>query len=133
MVTAPIYSSELAPPDLRGFMVGLNGINIALGYALASYMGLAFYYSNDPTTQWRGPLGVALIWHFLMFLVCWIVPESPRYLLMKGKIDQARDVVFKLHSTKGDPDQEFARTEFYQMHKQAEVDRATEVGWVGQI
>jgi hypothetical protein len=59
----PMYSAELAAPDLRGLMVGLNGINIALGYALASYMGLAFYYSHDPTTQWRSPLGIALVWY----------------------------------------------------------------------
>lgn len=36
--SAPIYSAELAPPDLRGLMVGMNGVNIALGYGLASYM-----------------------------------------------------------------------------------------------
>lgn len=31
---APVYSTELAPPKLRGFFVGLNGVFIALGYAL---------------------------------------------------------------------------------------------------
>jgi hypothetical protein len=56
--------------------------------------------------------------------------ESPRYLLMKGKVEEARAVVFKLHTIKGDPDQEFARGEFYQMSKQAELDRTYEPGWV---
>jgi hypothetical protein len=49
---------------------------------------------------------------------------------MKGKIEEARAVVFKLHTIKGDPDQEFARGEFYQMSKQAELDRTYEPGWV---
>lgn len=114
-------------------MVGLNGINIALGYALAAYMGLAFYYSNDPQTQWRAPLGIALIFPFLMLLVCWLAPESPRWLLMQGKVDKAKEIVFKLHSVKGDPDNEFARGEFYQMSKQAEWDRQHEVGWVSRL
>lgn len=127
---APIYSAELAPPDLRGLMVGMNGVNIALGYGLASYMGLAFYYTPYGDTQWRAPLGIALVWPVMMILVCFIIPESPRFLLMKGRVDEAREVVFKLHSVKGDPDQEFARGEFYQMTKQAEVDRTMEPGWV---
>jgi hypothetical protein len=40
ILTAPVYSAELAPPGLRGLFVGMNGVNIALGYGLASYMGM---------------------------------------------------------------------------------------------
>ncbi|KIW88752.1 uncharacterized protein Z519_10799 [Cladophialophora bantiana CBS 173.52] len=133
LAVTPYYSAELAPPGLRGLMVGMNGVNIALGYALASYMGLAFYYVDDPQTQWRAPLGIALIWPVMMVLVCFVIPESPRFLLMKGRIDEARDVVFKLHASKNDPDQEFARGEFYQMSKQAELDRTMEPGWLEMI
>jgi MFS family permease len=125
-----MYSAELAPPALRGFMVGLNGITIALGYALASYMGLAFFYSTSPVAQWRAPLGIALVWPFMMILVCFIIPESPRYLLMKGKIEEAREVTLKLHAIDGDPTQSFAREEFYQMSKQAEAERMQEASWV---
>ncbi|KAK5194793.1 hypothetical protein LTR99_010743 [Exophiala xenobiotica] len=132
LAITPIYSSELAPPDLRGLMVGMNGVNIALGYAIASYMGLAFYYSHDPEIQWRAPLGIALIWPGIMLLVCIIAPESPRWLLMKGQTEKARDIVLKLHRTRGDPDQEFARGEFYQMSKQAQLDRTMEPGWVAR-
>lgn len=42
--TAPVYSAELAPPSLRGLFVGMNGVNIALGYGLASYMGMGMSY-----------------------------------------------------------------------------------------
>jgi MFS family permease len=108
----------------------VNGVNIALGYGLASYMGLAFYYVGYGDTQWRAPLGIALIWPVMMILVIWIAPESPRWLLMKGRLEEAKAVTFKLHSIKGDPDQEFARGEFYQMSKQAELDRKMEPGWV---
>lgn len=111
-------------------MVGMNGVNIALGYALASYMGLAFFYTDDPVAQWRAPLGIALIWPVLVILVCFIVPESPRYLLMKGRVEEARAITYKLHHMKSDPDDEFARGEFYQMAKQAEVDRKLDPGWV---
>lgn len=65
LAVTPFYSAELAPPGLRGLMVGMNGVNIALGYGLASYMGLAFYFVDNPQAQWRGPLGIALIWPFM--------------------------------------------------------------------
>ncbi|KAJ9604940.1 hypothetical protein H2200_010329 [Cladophialophora chaetospira] len=130
LALTPMYSAELAPPDLRGLMVGMNGVNIALGYSLASYMGLAFYYVDDPATQWRAPLGLALVWPLVMILVCFVIPESPRFLLMHGRVEEARKVVFSLHAVKGDSEQEFAREEFYQMSKQADIDRHTSISYL---
>lgn len=49
---------------------------------------------------------------------------------MQGKVDKARDIVLRLHRTPGDPDQEFARGEFYQMQKQTERDREMNASWV---
>lgn len=99
---------------------------------IASYMGMAFYYAPYGQAQWRGPLGIALFFPFMMLLIISLplVPESPRFLLMKGRIEEARQVTIKLHSIKGDPEQEFARAEFYQMEKQAEFDRTLNPSWV---
>jgi len=131
--TAPTYSAELAPPGLRGLMVGLNGINIALGYALASCMGMAFFFASNPATKWRGPLGMALVWPFMMLFVTLLIPESPRFLLMKGRVEEARAIVYRLHALKNDPDSEFAHAEFYQMQKQTELDRTLEPGWLAMF
>jgi hypothetical protein len=53
--TAPVYTAELAPAELRGFFVGMNGVMIALGYSLASYMGLSLT-ANDSNMadSWQG-------------------------------------------------------------------------------
>jgi predicted membrane metal-binding protein len=107
----------------------MNGVNIAMGYALASYMGMAFFFAEDDAAKWRGPLGLALLWPIMMIGVVFIVPESPRYLLMQGEVEKAREIVYKLHTMKDDPDQEFARGEFYQMQKQAEFDKTLDPGW----
>ncbi|KAF2492557.1 MFS general substrate transporter [Lophium mytilinum] len=133
LAVTPTFTTELAPPALRGFFVGMNGVNIALGYALASYMGMAFYFAKDPALQWRGPLGLALVWPLMMLVVMFFIPESPRWLLLKGKVDKAQEIVYKLHKIKNDPDQEFARGEFYQMQKQAELDRTLDPGWVAMF
>jgi hypothetical protein len=65
----------------------------------------------------------------MMIGVMFLVPESPRFLLMKGKAEKAREIVYRLHKVKGDPDQELAKGEFYQMQKQAEYDKTLEPGW----
>jgi len=126
---APVYTAELAPAELRGLFVGMNGVLIAGGYAIASYMGLAFFYTTDPETQWRGPLGLALIFPFIMLAVIYFVPESPRWLLMQGRSDDAWKVISDLHADPDDPDSEYARKEFYQIHKQTEIDRTLNPTW----
>lgn len=66
----------------------------------------------------------------MMNLVCLYIPESPRYLLMNDREDEARAIVFKLHNLHGESNHEFAHQEFYQMAKQAREDRLLEPSWV---
>lgn len=122
-----VYTSELAPPSLRGFFGGLNGVLILAGYSLASYMGLAFFHSTNPVAQWRAPLGLALLFPTLMLLLLPIFPESPRWLLLNSRPEEAERVVRKLHQS--GHDDEFARSEFYQMRTQAEYDRTQNSSW----
>ncbi|KAK5044372.1 hypothetical protein LTR84_011322 [Exophiala bonariae] len=119
----PVYTSELAPPALRGLCVGMNGVGIALGYSLATYMGLAFFYSTNMSTQWRGPYGISLIFTALPALIVMFIPESPRWLLMSNRIDDAKQVVRRLHNLADHDEHHFAIAEYYQMQKQIEYDR----------
>lgn len=107
----------------------MNGLFIAIGYCLASYMGVAFYFSHNAVASWRAPLGLALIWPIMIGLITLWTPESPRYLLTIGKTEEAWKVISKLHASTDDPDQEYARSEFYQMRKQAETDVALVSTW----
>jgi len=90
---------------------------------------MAFFYAKSPVAQWRGALGIALIFPIIMLIVICFVPESPRWLLMKGRNDEAREVIMNLHRTKDDSDNEFARAEFYQMQKQTEFDLTLNPTW----
>lgn len=48
-------------------------------YYLGSYMGLAFYsVQGNPAAQWRGPLGLAILFPTVVLLVLPLLPESPR-------------------------------------------------------
>ncbi|KAL6246340.1 hypothetical protein RBB50_006576 [Rhinocladiella similis] len=119
----PVYTAELAPPALRGLFVGMDGLGVALGYGLATYMGLAFYHSNNSSAQWRGPYGVSLIFTALPLFTMPFVPESPRWLLLVNRADDAKKVVTKLHKLDRHEEHHFAMVEFYQMQRQIEYDR----------
>lgn len=128
LIITPVYTSEISPPDLRGFYSGLNGVHIGLGYFLAAAMGRAFVTSPTPEVQWRAPLGIYLFFPALMILVTLLSPESPRWLLLNGKVDDAQKVIYRLHTVKGN--EEFAHREFCQMQRQVEIDRTLECTWV---
>lgn len=91
-------------------------------------MGVAFHFADKPTTQWRGPLGLALIWPALMIVVTFLSPESPRWLLLKGRTEEAKAVTHRLHATKRD--HTYADEEFNQMVLQTEIDSKLETSWV---
>lgn len=124
-----MYIAELAPPEYRGFFAGLNGVMIGGGAALSSYVGMAFFFASNEAVQWRGPLGIIVILPIIILCFTPFVPESPRYLLLKDKREEAWKVVSKLHDIPTDPEQVFAREEFFQMTKQAEYDRMLDTSW----
>lgn len=96
-------------------------------------MGLAFYYAENETLQWRGPLSIGILWPLIMLLICPFVPESPRYLLMKGRSEEAWDVVSRLRASRSGEAQAFALAEFSQMKQQADFDRALDGSWLQLI
>ncbi|KAJ5695938.1 hypothetical protein N7536_006350 [Penicillium majusculum] len=133
LALTPGYISELATPNKRGLLGALVGVFIGFGYCCGGFIGLAFYYAENETLQWRGPLGIGLIWPLLMLVICPFVPESPRYLLMKNKTEAAWAVVSMLHDGPKEEDHLFALAEFSQMKQQADFDRDLDGSWLQLI
>ena len=71
-----------------------------------------------------------LIWPALMILITLFCPESPRWLLMRGKDEKALSVVLDLHTVRGN--EQFARAEYEEMQKQTTIDKTLETSWVGR-
>ena len=99
-VCAPIYTAEIAPPRVRGRLVGLVQFNIVLGILLA-------YLSNtivrmivtDPTLDWRWMFGVMAVPAAIFLLLLFTVPETPRWMMAHGQEEKGRAVVAKLTNT----------------------------------
>ncbi|XP_057741918.1 monosaccharide-sensing protein 2-like [Arachis stenosperma] len=92
---APIYISETAPPDIRGSLNTLPQFTGSAGMFLSYCM--IFGMSLEASPSWRLMLGILFVPSLLYFLIAiFFLPESPRWLVSKGKMLQAKKVLQRL-------------------------------------
>ena len=82
-VVAPMYISEIAPPAHRGKLAGMFQFNIVLGIVIAYVSNALLGGIGD--NAWRWMLGVAAIPSLIYTVMCLTIPESPLWLLNKGR------------------------------------------------
>lgn len=109
LILAPMYIAEIAPPESRGRLVSFNQLNIVVGISLAffsNYLILSLSDSDAGWVQslnlsqnnWRWMLGVEAFPAILYFFGLYLVPRSPRWLLMKQREQEAKEVMLKFRS-----------------------------------
>ncbi|SCV01773.1 LAME_0G18404g1_1 [Lachancea meyersii CBS 8951] len=88
-VLSPMLISEVAPKHLRGTLIACFQLMITFGIFLGycTNYGVKTYTNS---VQWRVPLGLCFAWALFMIAGMCFVPESPRYLVEKGKIEEAK-------------------------------------------
>ncbi len=107
LIIAPMYIAEIAPAAMRGRMVSFNQLNIVVGISAAfftNYLILRLGQSGLAWAEalrlgewnWRWMLGVEALPAVFYFLALFAVPESPRWLVMNGKDEDARRVLEKV-------------------------------------
>lgn len=89
--TVPVWQSECSSTSNRGKHVVLDGCFISLGYLLEAWINLGFFEieNNDPL-QWRIPLAIPCLISLVVMAVVFTIPESPRWLVNKGRSEEAR-------------------------------------------
>jgi hypothetical protein len=126
----PILTLVVA--ETRGAMVCVTGIMYAVGYMLAGWMGFACFHmsATDRAVQfsWRFPLAFQVVFPLILLAGSKLVPFSPRWLLSKGRRQEALDVIKRLHNRPNDPEHVVARREFWLMEKQYEMDASLSRG-----
>lgn len=91
---SPMYIAEIAPAKYRGVMVAINQLTIVLGILITNLINYSLRNMGDDA--WRWMFGLGAIPSLLFFIgVVWL-PESPRWLMLKQKMDKASLVLTKI-------------------------------------
>ncbi|WP_260741557.1 sugar porter family MFS transporter [Tunturiibacter lichenicola] len=92
-VLGPVYIAELAPPRLRGRLVGTFQINIVVGILLAYLSNYLISLLNLGTREWRFELGIAAVPALIFFALLFSIPRSARWLTTQDRLDEALEVL----------------------------------------
>lgn len=122
-IVSPIYISEVSPARIRGTLVSLYQLAVTAGFLLA-YManwGIdsnvnteitsdSLWYRMFNTEAWRGMLGSETLPALLFFCIIFFIPESPRWLITKGRISKASAVLSRIYNDKTEIDSQIRIT-----------------------
>ena len=123
-IVSPIYISEVAPAKMRGTLVSLYQLAVTVGFLLAYVANWAIDANIDPTITgnvtlmekimhteaWRGMLGSETLPALLFFFIIFFIPESPKWLIVKGNTEYAGKVLGRIYSTPAEIDNEIEVT-----------------------
>ncbi len=96
MVLIPLYLVEIAPAKHRGQWMALFSVAINMGIFLGCLIGGTFSYLE----AWRTVLLVSVVPMLLLAVLCFFIPESPRWLIFQGKQGQASQALIKLFGSR---------------------------------
>jgi SP family xylose:H+ symportor-like MFS transporter len=107
-VVAPMYIAEITPARLRGRMVAIVQVNVVTGMLIAYLSNYTIASIELGQVEWRWMFGVEAIPAFLFFVLLFFIPLSPRWLIAKGRENQAALVLEKCGTDNGNVEDEIA-------------------------
>ena len=97
---SPLYIAEIAPADIRGRLVAFNQLAIVLGMLIVYFVNWAIASAGDDAwvnaIGWRLMLGSEAVPALLFMSLLLLVPDTPRWLVMKGRVEEARLVLHRI-------------------------------------
>lgn len=102
-MNAPMYIAEIAPPKKRGYLVTYYQLAIVVGFFVV-FLATYFIGNNNSEIQnieegWRQMFWSELIPSSLFLLLLFLVPKSPRWLVIRGRVEEARSILENILSS----------------------------------
>ncbi|KAJ5887203.1 hypothetical protein N7504_011250 [Penicillium tannophilum] len=105
VATVPVWQSEISKPTKRGAHVVTDGIFIGAGIAISLWIDFGFYFVTGSSVSWRFPLAFQIILSLIVMSFVFLFPESPRWLIKKGRIEEARAILAALADVDDDSEE----------------------------
>lgn len=121
--TAPVWHVECSKSENKGKAV-VKEMTVNVGGFVMSNVITLIFSGTSTEAQWRFPLGIQLLFSVVILSMVWILPESPRWLLMRKRDAEARNVLIALCGS-----HEEAQEEFHKIKESVRVEMATKASW----
>ena len=131
LMISPVYTAEISPAMSRGFLTSLPEFFITFGILLGYIVNYALA-SLPPHINWRIMLGLATIPSIVIALGVIAMPESPRWLVMQGRVDQAKEVLIKTSNTTEEAELRLEEITKAALSNNGSPDSAQQNNWRGQ-
>ncbi|KAJ0973646.1 hypothetical protein J5N97_015611 [Dioscorea zingiberensis] len=116
LMVAPVYSAEISSPSSRGFLTSMPEICISLGILLG-YISNYLFAKLPLMYGWRTMLGIGALPSMMLAIGIFAMPESPRWLVMQGRLKEAKEVLLKVSNSKDE-----AESRLQEIKKAAGID-----------
>ncbi|CAM1508598.1 Fc.00g054460.m01.CDS01 [Cosmosporella sp. VM-42] len=119
----PLYQAELCHPSIRGRVTALQQFMLGVGALAAAWISYGAYigFDDDDSRQWRLSLGIQIIPGGILALLILLFPESPRWLIDHGRVEQGLQTLAKLHAH-GNTEDTWVRAEFDQIQESITIE-----------
>lgn len=124
--TCPVYQAECSNARVRGKLVVVGSLANTAAFCLSNWMNYGLYFQGS-ALQWRFPLGFQLIFPVVVAVALLFSPESPRWLLLKDRHQEALEVIARLEGkgkTIHDPD---VTAQFLSIQSAVQIERRDRV------
>lgn len=117
-MTVPVIQTEIAAPHRRGMMVGIEYTFLIAGYMLSCWVdyGFNFLLDSNGKLSWQGPFIVQIVLSFVLFVMSFFLPETPRWLAKNGFMKESLQTVADLHAD-GDTQAEHVQRVFVEIQE----------------
>ncbi len=99
-IASPLYIAEIAPKRWRGRLVAMNQLAIVSGMLVIYAVNYVIHRSGtaqwNETAGWRWMFASGLVPSLMLLALLFVVPETPRFLLMKGRRDEAETIALRI-------------------------------------
>ncbi|CAI7580356.1 unnamed protein product [Penicillium glandicola] len=124
--TIPVYCSEIAPPQIRGMLASMQQWMVGLGFVVAQWVGYGCSLRGG-AFSWRFPLSFEVMPAIILTCGVWFLPESPRWLIEKGREGKGRSVLAQLHSNQSTANSQLLEHELFQIKESLSSEKQSAI------